>query len=529
MPVRRLGGYRGPDRRGTTAATGGGYRGPDRRLPTVSAATPARVRAVAVAAILVGLIVALGATTAMSSLAAFVILRNASDVLLLLAGALELLVWRLSGRASSALTGAALLVIGCLMIPLQAIGLLLHRDLPLQRVSPECVLVLGATGAYLCLRSTASRSVVADLRPMREAGAMTGASLAALVTMGVIRAMGGPLDAIWPWTAALSLTAAAWFVAALSYVRPRAGDLRPQRGMALAVVGLAAADALLAGGLDGHLTVAGAGAAVRALAGVVALLVAAAELRSNLSRQGNRALWLAGELGDTVSALAHEQVARRKLLHDARGTIAAIRLANGTLTKYQQQLDEMLQQDLRESVDSELSRLEAMLSHDHGQERVEFDLADILEPVVRVVRDAGLDVRFDLAGAPRVFGRPSDTSTVLHNLLTNAAQYAGEGPVELTVRAQPDAVQVLVSDRGPGVDLAEREAIFGRGVRGAAAAGRDGSGLGLFIARWLLDEQEGALHVEDRPGGGAIFVVTLPRMRPEASQGQELSEAGRPG
>lgn len=99
---------------------------------------------------------------------------------------------------------------------------------------------------------------------------------------------------------------------------------------------------------------------------------------------------------------------------------------------------------------------------------------------------------------------------MLHTLSANAARYAGDGPVTVTARVTPTVVQVVVADRGPGVDPDQQEAIFRRGVRGRSGAERDGSGLGLSIARWLMDEQEGALAYEPRPGGGASFVITLP-------------------
>lgn len=138
-----------------------------------------------------------------------------------------------------------------------------------------------------------------------------------------------------------------------------------------------------------------------------------------------------------------------------------------------------------------------------------FDLATTLAPVIRIARESGLDVTADLVAAPPANGRPADTTTVVHTLLANAARYAGNGPVTVTARMTQSTVQVVVADRGPGVDPDEREAIFQRGVRGRASAGREGSGLGLFIARWLMDEQEGALTYEPRSGGGACFVITL--------------------
>lgn len=495
-----------------TTATSGTYRGPDRRTRTSDPAGVSRLRLPIVALLVIILIVALGATSSWRALATFDLLRAAANVLLLLAGAAQLLVWRLTGRAGPALTGAGFVVSGGLMLPLHATGLLLHSDPTLQQIAPGCALVLGITGAYLCIRSTWAGSVVANLRPIRDAGLMTLAAVGALLIMGIIRGVSGnPLDGVWPWSLALGMVALAWLVASAGYSRPRQAGSRRDVGLALAVAGLAVGDALLAWGVAHQPTVAGIAMAVQTLAAAGLLVISVSALERCLGQQGNRTLRLAGELGDTVRVLAEEQSSRQQMLHDARSTLAAIRLANGTLTRYQEQLDEMLQEELRDAVGSELVRLEQLLSHEPGRDSADFDLAATLAPVVRVAHDAGLDVTAELHQAPRVHGRPGDTATVLHTLLANAAHYAGVGQVTVTARFTETAVQVVVADRGPGVDPDEREAIFQRGVRGRASAGRDGSGLGLFIARWLMDEQAGALTYEPRPDGGGSFVITLPQ------------------
>jgi two-component system, OmpR family, sensor kinase len=69
-----------------------------------------------------------------------------------------------------------------------------------------------------------------------------------------------------------------------------------------------------------------------------------------------------------------------------------------------------------------------------------------------------------------------------------------------------------VRDRGPGVLPVEREAIFGRFVRGRAglASPRRGSGIGLSVVRLLIEAMGGLMHVADHPGGGADVQLLLP-------------------
>jgi len=94
----------------------------------------------------------------------------------------------------------------------------------------------------------------------------------------------------------------------------------------------------------------------------------------------------------------------------------------------------------------------------------------------------------------------------------NALLYA---PGLVTLAASTGAAGELVlhvRDRGPGVPAEEREAIFGRFVRGSAglASPRRGSGIGLSVVRLLIEAVGGRVQVADHPGGGADFQLLLP-------------------
>lgn len=102
----------------------------------------------------------------------------------------------------------------------------------------------------------------------------------------------------------------------------------------------------------------------------------------------------------------------------------------------------------------------------------------------------------------------------LVNLLDNGQRH-GAGVIEIRVRAQGACAYLEVDDAGPGVRPADREAIFGRFARaaaGGAAADRSGSGLGLSLVAEHVRRHDGRAWVEDRPGGGARFVIELPRV-----------------
>ena len=124
------------------------------------------------------------------------------------------------------------------------------------------------------------------------------------------------------------------------------------------------------------------------------------------------------------------------------------------------------------------------------------------------------EVRVDLPAGEVLAARMDflHTLRVLVNLLENASKYVPtDSPVELSVRQEGERLLFLVADRGPGIPPEEAESIFAPFRRGTAQQPlAEGAGLGLSIARQLAEAQGGALHYHARPGGGSIFVYSLP-------------------
>jgi PAS domain S-box-containing protein len=149
-------------------------------------------------------------------------------------------------------------------------------------------------------------------------------------------------------------------------------------------------------------------------------------------------------------------------------------------------------------------------------------LGRVLERVVASEHGRWPDVRFETdvpAGLPSVAGEDTYVEQVLRNLLGNAAKYGGPGSlVTVTAHPGPDDITLEVLDEGPGIDEAETEALFQLFYRSPAVAGTvSGAGIGLFVSRRLVAAMGGTITARRRPGGGAAFLVTLPRYRDDES------------
>jgi signal transduction histidine kinase len=107
---------------------------------------------------------------------------------------------------------------------------------------------------------------------------------------------------------------------------------------------------------------------------------------------------------------------------------------------------------------------------------------------------------------------PDACLQLLVNLLDNGIKYGAEaGTVAIGVGERGAELVVTVDDDGPGIAAGERESIFGLRVRGAHAAMRPGTGIGLAIVKMIVERVGGLIRVTESPLGGARFEASLPK------------------
>ena len=148
-------------------------------------------------------------------------------------------------------------------------------------------------------------------------------------------------------------------------------------------------------------------------------------------------------------------------------------------------------------------------------------LADAVAAVVeRARRRAGRPVSFDVpddAATALVLGDRAALQRAVWNLVDNAVKFDPSGAgIEVGLSTDGLTAAIRVADRGPGVPDDEREAVFERFHRGAAARAVAGSGLGLSIVADVVEKHGGTVRLEPRDGGGTVAVLTLPLAPPDA-------------
>jgi PAS domain S-box-containing protein len=173
----------------------------------------------------------------------------------------------------------------------------------------------------------------------------------------------------------------------------------------------------------------------------------------------------------------------------------------------------------------EISRLQA---DGMRLELSEWPLRPLAERVVaRFAAQAGEQFSFELRlpdDLPAVVADYERTRAVLENLVSNAVKYSPEGGlIRLSARADSGEAIVSVSDQGIGIPSEEQDRIFDRFYRVDNRLRREtqGSGLGLFLARAIVEAQGGRIWVESQPGRGSRFSFTLPLATPRLADDEE--------
>lgn len=210
--------------------------------------------------------------------------------------------------------------------------------------------------------------------------------------------------------------------------------------------------------------------------------------------------------------------------HDLRTPLASIMASAGSLQQNDVQWTEAERQEFLSAIEQEAERLNRLVGNLLDLSRIEagtlkpemgwYDLASLVEEVTGRLRfltashRVTLDVPTDLQ--PVQFDYV-EIDQVLTNLVENAIKYTPPGSeIAIHVTRTNDGVQIEVADNGPGIPAPALPRLFDAFYRGETNLRPQGSGLGLAVAKGLVEAHGGKIWAENRPEGGARFAFTLP-------------------
>ena len=210
--------------------------------------------------------------------------------------------------------------------------------------------------------------------------------------------------------------------------------------------------------------------------------------------------------------------------HDLRTPLAAIAGAASSLASSQDRLDPEARRELVLTIHEEAQRMSRLANNLLEMGRLEsrsVALRREWQPIEEVFGAALHELESALQDRQVQIRVPEDlplvaidevlVERVLVNLLENAVRYSPAGAsIELAASARPAEVLVEVLDRGVGLGTGEESQVFDKFYRGGAGRTRHGVGLGLAVARAIVEAHGGRIWAEQRPGGGAAFRFTLP-------------------
>ncbi|MFZ2988865.1 HAMP domain-containing sensor histidine kinase [Ideonella sp.] len=201
--------------------------------------------------------------------------------------------------------------------------------------------------------------------------------------------------------------------------------------------------------------------------------------------------------------------------HELRSPLARLKMAVAMMGDSPPAAQAKLQREINTNIAELDALVEEVLLSSRLEAGAPVELQDPVDLLGLAVEEASrVDAQVDgtalmVAGSDRLLRR------AVRNLLENARRYGGdEVALKLVHDDEADAIELQVSDRGPGVPEAERERIFEPFYRLPGHAEREGGvGLGLALVRQIARRHGGDVRCHAHDGGGSVFVISLPASR----------------
>jgi two-component system, OmpR family, phosphate regulon sensor histidine kinase PhoR len=234
-------------------------------------------------------------------------------------------------------------------------------------------------------------------------------------------------------------------------------------------------------------------------------------------------------LARDITRLRHLETVRQQfvanLSHEMRTPLAGLDLAAQTLSAQlpaegdARLFIDRISQEAQRLADIlfNLNQLAALDAEELSVERAPFSVDDLVRSLIdrhQARASAGeLILRGETAAdGLTAFGDRAKTDQALQNIVDNALKFTPAGEVVVRASVDRDRVEIAVRDTGPGIPARDLARIFERFYKvDRSRGGLPGSGLGLSIARHLVELQGGTIMAESTPGAGTVVRVRLPR------------------
>ncbi|QIR16279.1 two-component system sensor histidine kinase EnvZ [Shewanella aestuarii] len=195
--------------------------------------------------------------------------------------------------------------------------------------------------------------------------------------------------------------------------------------------------------------------------------------------------------------------------HDLRTPLTRIRLACEMMVEDDHYLKDGIVNDI-EDMDAIIKQFIAYVRHDQEVVREPFQLNQLIQEIHQQESHRLAQIEISLADCPEIPLHNVAIKRVLSNLVENAFRY-GNGWVKISSFVDARYVGFSIEDNGPGIDERKVEELFQPFTQGDTARGSVGSGLGLAIVKRIIDRHHGKISLKNRPEGGLLVRVTLPK------------------
>lgn len=235
------------------------------------------------------------------------------------------------------------------------------------------------------------------------------------------------------------------------------------------------------------------------------------------------AMFIYGVVRRQISLQMQQQNFMMAVTHELKTPIAATKLSLETLKRHK--LDETRQNEILTGAINETERLNALCNNillssqlESGGYKVtkyEFDFSAMVASAVTEFkkRYPTREINLKLDEKIVFHGEEFLIRLVLNNLLENAVKYTPATlPLTVELKEQPNSIDLLVKDQGPGIPDAEKEKIFEKFYRIGNELTRTskGTGLGLYLSNKIIKDHHGKISLENNLPSGCVFKITLP-------------------